>query len=100
MSETKSPQQIVDGIQPYLPANPTVDSEPQLLKMVSEIKAYGREKKINGAKSFAKLVKEMRAKQEAYFRNHSSNNQASRQLLYEAKKLEDQVDTAVEAILK
>ena len=94
MSDVKTPEEIVDLIKPFL------SSEPQLDKMKDDIKSYGRKKKISGAISFAKLVKKMRDKQQNYFRNNKSNYQYAQQLLKESKKLEEQVDRAVEAILK
>lgn len=56
-----------------------------------------REGKKAGARSFAKLVKEMREAQKAYFRN--AGNPMGKKKLAESKKLEAQVDRAVEAVL-
>lgn len=95
MIEPKNtPKDIVDAIRPSLPSDPSVDPEPQLEQMVKDIARFGREEKKNGARSFAKLVKEMRRKQKTYFDTRSND------ALKEAKKLEEQVDRTVEVVLR
>ena len=59
---------------------------------------YGKARKKAGARSFARLVKEMRDAQNAYFRN--AGTPVGKQKLAESKKLEEQVDRAVEAVLR
>lgn len=53
-----------------------------------------KEGKKAGSKSMAKLVKQMREAQNRYFQTRSN------EALRESKKLEEQVDRAVEAVLK
>lgn len=55
------------------------------------------EGKKSGSRSLSKLVKKMREAQKAYFRN--SGNPIGKKKLAESKKLEAQVDRAVEAVL-
>jgi uncharacterized protein YqgV (UPF0045/DUF77 family) len=54
---------------------------------------YGRAKKIMGAKSFARLVRQMRFTQQRYFDTRSE------EALEQSKALEKQVDKSLEAIL-
>lgn len=57
------------------------------------LKIYGTERKKSGAKSFAKLIQDMRRKQIDHNRNPNSG------ALSELKKLESRVDTSVNLIL-
>lgn len=71
-----------------------------------EIRPYVRELaeasfiegKKSGARSFAKLVREMRDAQRGYFKN--AGTPVGRQKLDESKKLEKRVDRSVEMVLK
>lgn len=57
------------------------------------LKIYGTERKKSGAKSFAKLIQDMRRKQIDHNRNPNSG------ALNELKRLESRVDTSVNLIL-
>lgn len=50
-------------------------------------------------KEFIELVAEMRSKQKEYFRARKNQNIDSREILQESKRLEREVDKAIDAIL-
>lgn len=81
-----NPKKITDLLKPEV--GPAVRGA-----IEERIKDYGKEQKINGAKSFTKLVRQMREKQKLYF--DTRDNQA----LKESKALESQVDRAIHAVL-
>lgn len=61
---------------------------------IKDVSAYGRDKKISGSRSFARLVKKMRQAQNRYFQTKSH------EALKESKSLEEQVDRTVDAVLR
>lgn len=98
---TNDPKQIAKTIIANAVDNERELSLPEMEeKAVTMIKQYGKEKKKAGARSLARLGRKARDKQKEYFKNNKSNHTRAQRLLKESKKLEDQFDRAVQAILE
>jgi phosphate uptake regulator len=73
---------------------PASENEPQRAALIKAIESYGKERKVYGTVNMARLVKQMRDAQKAYFQHRTQER------LKESIKMEEQVDRAVSTILK
>lgn len=89
-------QKIAESVAEYFDAQ---SDEEFIENLKKDLNRFGTDKKRSGARSMAKIVRDMRTKQKGYFKaDHGTP--IKKQYLEESKKLEAQVDRAVEAVLK